>query len=120
MTGIPGMAVPVFTVVNAGLAMTFLGGGLLLLIALWWTIKAATDRDAAWRWPAPVRLGAMTRWLLWVGGLAVQLLGQFGHGGRGPVVRSRRASSTDAPRSGRFQLDSISAAAVAYLCLLAG
>ena len=39
MTGIPGMAVPVFTVVNVGLAMTFLGGGLLLLIALWWTVK---------------------------------------------------------------------------------
>jgi hypothetical protein len=36
MMGIPGMAVPVFAVVNAGLAMTFLGGGLLLLIALWW------------------------------------------------------------------------------------
>src|SRR6185436_20239140 len=34
------------------------------------------------------------------------------HGGRGPMVRARRASSADARPSGRFQLDSISAAAV--------
>ena len=47
MTGIPGMAVPVFTVVNVGLAMTFLGGGLLLLIALWWTRDGRRDRDPA-------------------------------------------------------------------------
>jgi hypothetical protein len=78
MTGIPGMAVPVFTVVNVGLAMTFLGGGLLLLIALWWTAKGDGIAVPRSRWPASVRLGAMAGWLLWVGGLAVQLLGQFG------------------------------------------
>lgn len=78
MTGIPGMAVPVFNLVNAGLAMTFLGGGLLLLIALWWTVKGDGVAIPRSRWPAPVRLGAMAGWLLWVGGLAVQLLGQFG------------------------------------------
>ena len=73
MTGIPGMAVPVFTVVNAGLAMTFLGGGLLLLIALWWTVTGDGIEVPRSRWPAPVRLGAMAGWLLWVGGLAVQV-----------------------------------------------
>jgi hypothetical protein len=78
MAGIPGMAVPVFTVVNVGLAMTFLGGGLLLLIALWWTVKGDGIEVPRSRWSAPVRLGAMAGWLLWVGGLAVQLLGQFG------------------------------------------
>jgi hypothetical protein len=35
-------------------------------------------------------------------------------------VRPRRASPEDAPLSGRVHLDSVSAAAVAYLCLLAG
>jgi hypothetical protein len=78
MTGIPGMAVPVFAVVNVGLAMTFLGGGLLLLIALWWTLKGDGIEVPRSRWPAAVRLGAMAGWLLWVGGLAVQVLGQFG------------------------------------------
>ena len=53
MTGIPGMAVPVFTVVNLGLGMTLLGGGLLLLIALWWTLRPATgsrSRDSGGPW----------------------------------------------------------------------
>jgi hypothetical protein len=77
MAGIPGMAVPVFTVVNLGLAMTFLGGGLLLLVALWWSIKGDGIEIPRSRWPAPVRFGAMAGWLIWAGGLAVQLLGQF-------------------------------------------
>ena len=55
MTGIPGMAVPVFNLVNAGLAMTFLGGGLLLLIALWWTVKGDGIAVPRSRWPAPFR-----------------------------------------------------------------
>jgi hypothetical protein len=78
MTGTPGMAVPIFTVVNAGLAMTFLGGGLLLLIALWWTRTGDGIEVPRPRWPAVVRLGAMAGWLLWVGGIAVQVLGHFG------------------------------------------
>jgi hypothetical protein len=78
MTGIPGMAVPIFAMVNAGLAMTFLGGGLLLLIALWWTRSGDGIEIPRQRWPAPVRFAAMAGWLLWVGGLAVQVLGQFG------------------------------------------
>ena len=78
MTGIPGMAVPVFTVVNVGLTMTFLGGGLLLLIALWWARASDGIEIPRQRWPSLVRFGAMAGWLLWVGGLAVQILGHFG------------------------------------------
>jgi hypothetical protein len=74
---VPGMAVPIFTMVNAGLALTFLGGGLLLLVALWWARGDGIEvpRD---RWPAAVRFGAMAGWLLWIGGIAIQVLGQFG------------------------------------------
>jgi hypothetical protein len=71
------MAVPVFTVVNVGLAMTFLGGGLLLLVALWWTRSSDGIEVPRHRWPAMVRLGAMAGWLLWIGGFAVQLVGLF-------------------------------------------
>jgi hypothetical protein len=77
MIGIPGMAVPVFTMVNAGLAMTFLGAGLLLLIALWWARACDGVEVPRHRWPAIVRFGAMAGWLLWVGGFVVQLVGFF-------------------------------------------
>jgi len=72
------MAVPVFMVVNLGLALTFLGGGLLVIIALWWTVRGDGIEIPRRDWPAGARFGAMAGWLLWVGGLAVQLLGQFG------------------------------------------
>ena len=78
MTGIPDMAVPAFTVVNVGLAMTFLGGGLLLLVALWWTRASDGIEVPRQRWPVVVRFSVMAGWLLWVGGFAVQLLGHFG------------------------------------------
>jgi hypothetical protein len=77
MMGVPGMAVPVFTMVNVGLAMTFLGAGLLLLIALWWTRASDGVEVPRQRWPAIVRFGAMAGWLLWVGGFVVQLVGFF-------------------------------------------
>jgi hypothetical protein len=77
MVGVPGMAVPVFTMVNVGLAMTFLGAGLLLLIALWWTRASDGVEVPRQRWPAIVRFGAMAGWLLWVGGFVVQLVGFF-------------------------------------------
>jgi hypothetical protein len=77
MMGVPGMAVPVFTMVNVGLAMTFLGAGLLLLIALWWTRASDGVEVPRQRWPAIVRFGAMAGWLLWVGGFVVQLVGLF-------------------------------------------
>ena len=77
MLQVPGMAVPIFMVVNVGLAMTFLGGGLLLLIAIWWSVKGDGIEIPRHRWPAAARFGAMAGWLLWIGGLAVQVLGQF-------------------------------------------
>jgi hypothetical protein len=77
MVGIPGMAVPIFTVVNLGLAMTFLGGGLLLAIALWWTYASDGIEMPRQRWPGAVRLGAIAGWGLWLGGLAIQIAGMF-------------------------------------------
>jgi hypothetical protein len=81
MLGIPGMAVPIFMVVNLGLAMTLLGGGLLLAVALWWTWASDGIEVPRQRWPNPVRFGAMVGWGLWVGGLVVQIAGMFDHVG---------------------------------------
>ncbi len=78
MIGNPGMAVPVFNVVNLGLAMCFLGGGILLLVAVWWAWSGDGIEIPRPRWPAAARFGAMAGWLLWVGGLIVQVLGFFG------------------------------------------
>lgn len=78
MTPTPGMAVPIFTVVNLGLLMSFLGAGLLLVVAVWWSVKGDGIEIPRARWPVSMRLGAMAGWLLWAGGLAVQVLGQFG------------------------------------------
>jgi hypothetical protein len=78
MMAVPGMAVPIFTIVNAGLAMVFLGGGLLLLIALWWAWTGDGIEIPRQRWPLVARLGALAGWILWLGGIAVQILGQFG------------------------------------------
>jgi hypothetical protein len=72
------MGVPVFTVVNIGLAMTFLGGGLLLLLALWWSWVGDGIEIPRQRWPLLARLSGAAGWLMFVGGLAVQVLGQFG------------------------------------------
>ena len=81
MLAVPGMGVPIFTVVNLGLALTFLGGGVLLLVALWWTVKSDGIEIPRRRWPNPVRFGAMLGWALWLGGLAVQIAGMFDHVG---------------------------------------
>jgi hypothetical protein len=78
MMAVPGMAVPIFTMVNVGLAMMFLGGAVLLLVALWWARAGDGIEVPRPRWPVAARLGAMAGWLLWIGGIAVQLLGQFG------------------------------------------
>ena len=121
MTGIPGMAVPVFTVVNLGLAMTFLGGGLLLLVALWWTLDGDGIEIPRQRWPA-------RRALRRDGGVA-PLGGRAGRpdrrdvrpGGRGALVTvGAPCRAWTAMRVGRFHLDSVSGAAVGYLCLVAG
>ena len=77
MLGIPGMAVPIFTVVNLGLAMTFLGGGLLLMVAIWWTYASDGIEMPRQHWPGAVRHGAMAGWGLWLAGLAVQIAGMF-------------------------------------------
>ena len=71
------MGVPAMDVVNAGLAAAFLGGGLLLMVALWWSASGdgiAVPRD---RWTAAIRVAALAGWVLWLGGLATQVLGHF-------------------------------------------
>jgi hypothetical protein len=77
-TWIPGMGVPQMLVVNGGLTAAFLGAGALLLVALWWARVGdgiSVPRD---RWPGSIRALATAGWLLWVGGMLVQLLGHFG------------------------------------------
>ena len=121
MTGIPGMAVPVFTVVNAGLAMTFLGAGLLLLIALWWTQAGDGIEIPRQRWPAAIALrrhGGVAP----LGGRADRPDRRFLRSGRcGALVTvSAPCLTVTRCRLGRFHLDSVSGAAVGYLCLVAG
>jgi hypothetical protein len=71
------MGVPVFAVVNVGLVMTFLGAGLLLAVALWWSWAGDGIEIPRQRWPGIARLAATAGWLLWIGGLGAQLVGQF-------------------------------------------
>lgn len=64
-------------VVNVGLAAVFVGGGLLLVLALWWSRAGDGISVARDRWPRPMRALAILGWVLWVGGLFVQVLGYF-------------------------------------------
>jgi len=73
-----GMEVPAMFVVDGGLLAAFLGGGLLLLVAIWWSIRGNGITVAREAWPVPVRMAALAGWVLWIGGLAVQVLGHFG------------------------------------------
>ena len=75
------MGVTKMTVVNAGLAAVFVGGGVLLLVALWWAWAGDGIEVARERWPGIVRAAAIAGWLLWIGGLLVQVLGHFGEVG---------------------------------------
>jgi hypothetical protein len=72
------MAVPTMYLVDSGLAVACLGAGLLLLVALWWSLRGDGIAVARETWPAPVRTAALAGWALWVGGLALQILGHFG------------------------------------------
>ncbi len=67
------MDVPQMYGVDAGLAATSAGGGLLLLVAVWWSWTGDGIRVPRERWPALVRLTAAAGWLLFAGGLFVQL-----------------------------------------------
>lgn len=75
------MDVPTMLGVNIGLLAAFAGGGLLLATALWWTRAGDGISVARDRWPGPVRAMATAGWLLWVGGLVVQVLAHFGQVG---------------------------------------
>jgi hypothetical protein len=71
------MGVPLMTGVNLGLLATFVGAGLLLVTALWWTAAGDGISVPRERWPAPVRGLAVAGWALWAGGLAVQVAAHF-------------------------------------------
>ncbi len=72
------MGVPKMIMVDAGLAAAFVGAGLLLLVALWWSWTGNGIAVARERWPGALRAAATVGWVLWGGGLFVQLLGHFG------------------------------------------
>ncbi|MGH7268155.1 MAG: hypothetical protein ACREMB_25335 [Candidatus Rokuibacteriota bacterium] len=72
------MGVPELLVVNVGLAATFAGAGLLLLIALWWSWAGDGIGIPRERWPRALRLAGAVGWTLFVGGLLVQIVGYFG------------------------------------------
>jgi hypothetical protein len=75
------VAVPQMVLTNVGLAALFLGGALLLAVAVWWSWAGdgiAIPRD---RWPGATRLAAAAGWGLFGAGLALQLLGYFGQVG---------------------------------------
>ena len=72
------MGVPTMFAVDGGLAAAFLGGGLLLLVALWWSARGNGIAVAREAWPVPARMAVLAGWALWVGGLALQILGHFG------------------------------------------
>ncbi|HSE96560.1 MAG TPA: hypothetical protein VLD61_11765 [Methylomirabilota bacterium] len=76
-TWVPGMAVPAMGVVNAGLAATFAGAGLLLLAGLVWAWRG-NGIEAGPAASGAVRVIGATGWLLWIAGLVIQVAGQFG------------------------------------------
>lgn len=72
------MAVPLMCLVDGGLGLACAGGGLLLLVAVWWSLRGdgiAVPRES---WPTPARVAALAGWVLWLGGLGLQILGHFG------------------------------------------
>jgi hypothetical protein len=71
------MAVPAMGVVNAGLAATFAGAGLLLLAGLVWAWRG-NGLEAGPAAAGAVRVIGAVGWLLWIGGLVLQVAGQFG------------------------------------------
>ena len=72
------MGVPQMWTVDGGLAAVFAGAGLLLLVALWWSRAGDGIAVPRERWPVAIRGIAVVGWLLWIGGLFIQILGQFG------------------------------------------
>jgi hypothetical protein len=67
--------------VNTGLAAQFLGGLILLAVAGWWSWAGDGIAVPRERWPGPVRLAALAGWVLFVVGIALQVVGYFVHVG---------------------------------------
>ena len=75
------MDVPVMLSVTAGLFVAITGGGILLLLAVWWSWAGDGISVPRERWPGALRLAAAAGWGLFLAGILLQLLGYFGQVG---------------------------------------
>ncbi|MBI2467488.1 MAG: hypothetical protein HYV62_06685 [Candidatus Rokubacteria bacterium] len=75
------MAVPAMYVVDAGLAAVFIGGLLLLALAVWWSRTGDGVEIPRERWPGLAKAAAAVGWALFAGGIFLQILGHFSHVG---------------------------------------
>jgi hypothetical protein len=73
--------------VTTGLVLAVLGGGVLLLVAAWWSWASDGVSLPRERWPGPVRLAAAAGWGFFMAGIAVQLVGYFVQVGVGHFLR---------------------------------
>jgi hypothetical protein len=73
--------------VTTGLILVLLGGGVLLLVAGWWSWAGNGISLPRERWPREVRLAAAAGWALFLAGIVVQLVGYFGQVGLAHFLR---------------------------------
>ena len=73
--------------VTTGLILVLMGGGVLLMVAAWWSWVGDGVSLPRERWPGEVRLAAAAGWGLFIAGIAVQLLGYFYQVGVAEFVR---------------------------------
>ncbi len=67
--------------VTTGLILAILGGGVLLLVAAWWSWAGDGVSLPRERWPREIRLAAAAGWGLFLAGIVVQLVGYVGQVG---------------------------------------
>ena len=72
------MDVPQLLSVTAGLLVVLMGGGILALLAVWWSWASDGISLPRERWPGALRLAAAAGWGLFVAGILLQLIGYFG------------------------------------------
>ena len=83
------MDVPVMLSVTAGLFVAITGGGILLLLAVWWSWVGDGISVPRERWPGALRLAAAAGWGLFLAGILLQLIGYFGPIGAADFSRMR-------------------------------
>ncbi len=75
------MAVSVMVPVDVGLTAVYFGGCLLLMVAGWWSWAGDGIAIPRERWPLAAQTAALGGWALFIGGIALQLVGYFLHVG---------------------------------------